>query len=52
MNHALVVHNKFFVLLLGKVGFGVLVDILAKEKFANLRQFFFFSYFHLFLICI
>ena len=36
-----------------KVHFGVLIDILANEKFANLREKkVLFSYFYLFLICI
>ena len=32
--------------------FGVWIDILAKEKFANLSKKLFFSYFYFFLICI
>ena len=44
--------NKFLTLLLGKVQFGIWIDILEKEKFANLRKKNLFSYFHLFLICI
>ena len=56
--------NKFLVPFLGKVQFGVWIDILAKEKFANLRKkfpFFFlflfisylnFLYFNFLLFCI
>ena len=44
--------NKFLVSFLGKVQFGIWIDILEKEKFANLRKKYFFSYFLLFLICI
>ena len=45
--------NKFLASLSWKVRFSVRIDILAKEKFANLsKKFIFFSYFYLFLICI
>ena len=33
-------YKKFLASLLGKVRFGVRIDILAKEKFANLRKIF------------
>ena len=37
--------NKLLASLSGKVQFGVWIDILAKEKFANLsKNFLFFSY--------
>ena len=45
--------NKFLAPLIGKVWFGVWIDILPKEKFANLnKKFLLFSCFYLFLICI
>ena len=34
----------FLAPLLGKEGFGVWIDILAKKKFANLRKFIFFLF--------
>ena len=40
--------NKFLASLMGKVRFGVWIDILAKKKFANLsKNFLFFSCFYL-----
>ena len=43
--------NKFLALLLGKVRFGVWIDILAKEKFSNLsKNFILFYFIYLFLI--
>ena len=46
--------NKFLAPLLGKVRFGVWIDILAKEKFANLSKnfLFIFSFSFLFEFCI
>ena len=47
-------HKKFLGLLLGKVRFSVLIDILVKEKFANLSKkflvLFVFSILHFFLL--
>ena len=51
MTRALMVRIKFFVPLPGKVHFGVWIDILEKGKFLICAKIFF-SYFHLFIICI